>query len=320
MKPAASERFLADYRSLTTGYGTVALDGWTTVSIVGEDRISFIQNMGTNEVRRLGIGDGCEMFFTDVKGKIIAHVFALAREDELLLFTVPQQAAAIVNHLERYIIREDVQLHDKSDTYAWLLVSGAESSSQVKTWTGFDVAQLQAAWQHAECKIQSAEILLVRFAAVWPEIFLLRYSSSDKSQLQELFGNACEASAWTALRVESALPLIGVDFDQTSLPQEVSRNEQAISFNKGCYLGQETIARIDALGHVNQQLVCLRFADSEVPPPGTKLFSAEKEVGEVTSSCWSPREETPLALAMVRRGSNASGSQLESEFGQATVV
>jgi len=320
MQSSTHEQFLTDYRSLTTGCGIVTLEGWTTVSIRGEDRMSFIQNMGTNEISRLGAGDGCELFFTDVKGKIVAHVFSLARKEELLFFTVPQQAATIVNHLDRYIIREDVQLEAKSSNYTWLVVSGAESPHQLKSWTGFDVAQLQAPWQHAECKIQSAEILLVRFAAIGSESFLLRYSSSDKDQLQDLFGNACEASAWNALRVESALPLLGVDFDQTNLPQEVNRNDQAISFTKGCYLGQETIARIDALGHVNQQLVSLRFADVEIPPPGTKLISAEKEVGEITSSCWSPREEAPLALAMVRRGSNTVGSQLESKFGRATVV
>jgi len=311
---------LADYQSLTTGCGSVWFDDWSTISMAGEDRIRFLQNLCTNDVRQLAVGSGCETFFTEVKGKIVAHVFVLALEEELLLLTVPEQAATLINHLDRYLIREDVQLRDHSDTFGWLLVSGAEATRQLQSLTGFEVAQLQSPWQHARCMIRDAEILAVRFREIWPESFLLRYSKHEKDSLQDLAAMACGIEAWTALRVESALPMLGVDFDQTHLPQEVDRNEQAINFNKGCYLGQETIARIDALGHVNQQLVTLCFSDGEVPPPGTKLTSKEKEVGEVTSSSWSPRQEAPLALAMVRRGSNAPGCLLQSKLGQATVL
>jgi len=320
MPPTPSELFFADYQSLTNGCGAVYLEDWSTILITGKDRTSFVHNLCTNDVRQLAPEGGCETFFTDVKGKIVAHVFVLALEEELLLFTVPEQAATIVNHLDRYLIREDVQLRDLSETSGWLLVSGAEASQRLQASTGFDVAQFSSPWQHAKCTVGGTEILLVRFGALWPESFLLRYSKRDKSQLQNLTDRDCGTPAWTALRVESALPMLGVDFGPTHLPQEVSRNDQAISFNKGCYLGQETIARIDALGHVNRQLVSLRFSGGELPPPGTKLLSEEKEVGEVTSSSWSPRQEALLALAMVRRGSNARDCVLESKFGQATVL
>jgi len=320
MPPALSEQFLADYQSLTNGCGSVWLDDWSTISITGEDRLRFIHNLCTNDVAQLAPGSGCETFFTDVKGKIVAHVFALALEEELLLLAVPEQAATIISHLDRYLIREDVRLQDSSETFDWLLVSGAEAPQQLQSLTNFDVTQLEAAWQHADCTIQGAKILTVRFEAIWPKSFLLRYSKQEKNHLQDLEAVACDAEAWTTLRIESALPMLGIDFDQTNLPQEVNRNDQAIHFNKGCYLGQETIARIDALGHVNQQLVSLHFSGGEVPPPGTKLLSKEKEVGEVTSSCWSPRQKAPLALAMVRRGSNAPDCLLESKFGQVTVL
>jgi len=320
MTHAPAEKLLAEYQSLTTGCGSVEFDHWSTISLTGTDRISFVHNMCTNDVRRLATGDGCETFFTDVKGRIVAHVFALALEEELLLITVPQQAATMINHLDRYIIREDVQLRDDSDTSCWLLVSGAQAPARLNAWTDCNTALLEAPWQHTPCTIGATEILLVRFQAIWSEGFLLRYAKSDRRHLQHLAEVACSTSAWNVLRIESALPLFGIDFDSTNLPQEVDRNDQAISFNKGCYLGQETIARIDALGHVNQRLTSLRFSDGEVPPRGTKLFSAGKEAGEVTSSCWSPRLDAPLALAMARRGSHDPGSLLQSKFGQATVL
>ena len=85
--------------------------------------------------------------------------------------------------------------------------------------------------------------------------------------------------AFHALRIEAGTPLFGVDFDDRNFPQEVGRNEQAISFTKGCYLGQETVARIDALGHVNQQLAGVRFAGTNVPDAGSELTHAGKTAG-----------------------------------------
>ncbi len=320
MSFSASESFLADYQSLTLGCGTVSLDDWSTVSISGKNRANFVHNMCTNDIRRLTPGSGCETFFTNVQGKIVAHCFVFAREAELLLLGAPKQAASLIAHLDQYIIREDVQLRDDSQSHAWLLISGAGSSSLIKELTGFATAELAAPWQNVCVQFNAAEILLVRGGAIWPESFFLRYPKNDKDQLSTLTKSMCQASAWTALRVESVLPLLNLDFDQTNLPQEVNRNNQAISFNKGCYLGQETIARIDALGHVNQQIVCLRFDEDQVPTSGTELLSAEKKVGVATTCCWSPRLEAPLALARVRRGSNSPGCVLQSEFGQATVI
>src|SRR5262249_33064178 len=103
-------------------------------------------------------------------------------------------------------------------------------------------------------------------------------------------------------------------------PQELGRDALAISFTKGCYLGQETVARIDALGHVNQTLRGLRFHGQTVPTPGTVLTVADKTVAHVTSAAFSPRLNAPLALGYVRHGQTAPGTQLRSSLGEATVV
>ena len=122
------------------------------------------------------------------------------------------------------------------------------------------------------------------------------------------------------VRIESGTPLFGVDVTSDNLPQEVDRNEQAINFNKGCYLGQETIARLDALGHVNRLMVGLRFAGKNVPLPGTILKQNDKPLARITSSCWSSALECPLALGYVRRGHTTPGSQINSESLDAQVV
>ncbi len=263
---ATHDTFLADYQTLSDGSGFAELRDWSTVMMTGADRQSFLHNMCTNDIRRLSPGDSCEAFCTNVQGKIVAHLFVIVQENQFDLLTVPGQAEMLINHLDRYIIREDVTLTDTTGEAAW----------------GFAGDEMQK----------------------------LEGTSSD----------ACCQEAWDAVRVESGLPLFGVDFESTNLPQEVSRDTQAISFTKGCYLGQETIARIDALGHVNKKIVLLKFDGETAPPVGLELSVDGKNVGRVTSGCWSPHENAPVGLAMVRRGSNDLGSQLASEFGEATVI
>ncbi len=258
--------FQDDYEALLAGSGFAELRDWSVVTMTGADRQSFLHNMCTNDIRRLSPGDRCEAFCTNVQGKIVAHLFVIVQQDQFDLLTVPRQAETLINHLDRYIIREDVTLTDTTGESAWVFAGG---------------------------------------------------------QMQKLEGplsDACCQEAWDAVRIESGLPLFGVDFESTNLPQEVSRDTQAISFTKGCYLGQETIARIDALGHVNKKIVLLKFDGETAPPVGLELNVDGKNVGSVTSGCWSPRENAPVGLAMVRRSSNEVGSQLASEFGEATVI
>ena len=135
------------------------------------------------------------------------------------------------------------------------------------------------------------------------------------------------ADAFEMARIEAGTPLYARDISDKNLPQEVNRDALAISFTKGCYLGQETVARIDALGHVNRVLVGVRFAGSEPPPPGTELTVTEAQgsegkatVGAVTSAAYSPRLGSSLALAYVRRGHTQPGTQLTSSAGPAQVV
>ena len=146
--------------------------------------------------------------------------------------------------------------------------------------------------------------------------------SDQANSFRQLLGEVAECSgdAWNAIRVESAWPLWGVDFDDSNLPQEVGRDASAINFRKGCYLGQETVARIDALGHVNKKLVQVRFTGDAVPEPGANLVQGERTVGQVTSASWSPRFNAPIALAMVRRGANESGTMLQWNGAPAEVI
>ena len=123
-----------------------------------------------------------------------------------------------------------------------------------------------------------------------------------------------------AVRIEAGTPLFERRFRRRQLPQEVGRDAEAISFTKGCYLGQETVARIDALGHVNQRIVGVRFFGREVPAVGTELTHDGRACRPRDIGAFSPQLGAPLALAMVRREANALGTRLESAVGACEVI
>jgi len=304
-----------EHAAVTQGAGFVPLNRWSTVRVTGRERASFLHNMCTNDIKTLEAGRGCEAFFTDVKGKIVAHVFVLVAEDEVLLITVPGQAERLISHLDRYIIREDVQLAEMSSALAWTLVCGQHASAVVDQLATNASASFSTAWTHARGALGESGIRLVTTDLVWCGGYLIGFASDHAENVRLRLAEAdvaqCTEANWHAIRVESAWPLSGVDFNDSNLPQEVGRDASAIHFRKGCYLGQETVARIDALGHVNQRIVQVRFAGEEAPDAGAELSQGERKVGTVTSSTWSPLMKAPLALAMVRRGANEPGSQIQ---------
>jgi tRNA-modifying protein YgfZ len=289
------------YRALRDGRGFVELIGWSSVTVSGADRQTFLHNFCTNDIRRLVPGQSCEAFFANVKGKTIGYGLVSCREQELVFITVPGQSPTLVAHLDRYVIREDVSLRDTTAERSYLLL--LEASMQID-----DVPVRWIQWD-----------LIGR-----PSGGLIEVSSSDLGRVQqaivERHATHCELAAFETLRIEAGTPLYGVDFNDTNLPQEVGRDDRAISFTKGCYLGQETVARIDALGHVNQQLAGVKFAGAELPRPGAELTRAGGAAGHVTSATFSPRLSAPLTLAMIWRDSLTPGTQLESEFGRCEVV
>lgn len=313
------------YNALTSAAGFVELDDWSCIEVTGADRAKFLHNMCTNDVLGLAPGQGCEAFFTDVKAHILAHMLISCREESLVLIRSAPLAADLIGHLDHYVIREDVQLYDRTGDVRYLFVSGTNAGERLcGIVTELDVSsKLSAPLAHAPVEIGGVSCALIRLpilALAWliecPWIAVRQVCE----QLVASGMTRCDQEAWEAVRIESGFPLDRVDITEQNLPQEIARNEQAINFKKGCYLGQETVARIDALGHVNQTLVGVKFAGSHVPPRDTPLMADGKPAGRVTSACYSPRYEAPLALALVRRGHNSPGTRLQCDLGEAEAV
>lgn len=320
-KMNTSPEFLLQYEALTRGCGFAELPR-TIIEVRGADRTQFLHSFCTNDVKRLVPGQGCEAFITNHQGKTLGHVFIFCEAERLIMGTVANQAASPIAHLERFVISEDVTFRDLSGQFTVLLVAGEQAAHQLRKLSGAEPPS--GLLNFAPCKIAGCDGTIFRVEYAGPQSFFVRAMPGDVHAIVAALGGAgaraCQPAAIEACRLEAGFPLFGRDITDDNLPQEVNRTSQAISFTKGCYLGQETVARIDALGHVNRLLVGLKFAGGDPPPPGTKLVAGDKPVGNVTSSAWSPALQTPLALAYVRRSSAAPGSQLQSDSGPAEVI
>jgi tRNA-modifying protein YgfZ len=299
MSLSETSPFNREYQALTTGSAVVELVGWSSISITGDDRQSFLHNFCTNDVKRLVPGSSCEAFFTNVKGKIVGHGLLHCREAELVFIGVPGQASRLVEHLDRYVIREDVNLRDITEERSYLLIAGGALAND---------SHISISWE-----------IIGRDDSNLSEVDPGDVSNVVRSLAAE--GLVVVGSqAFEAARIEAGMPRYGIDFNDDNLPQEIGRDNQAISFTKGCYLGQETVARIDALGHVNQRLVGVRFFGSDVPTGGIELNCEARIVGSVTSAAFSPKLGAPLALAMIRREGSSPGTRLDSAIGGCEVV
>jgi len=322
MPEPISVELAAQYAALTQTCGVVDVCDRTRIELTGQDRTGFLHGFCTNDIKRLEHGRGCEAFITNIKGKTIGHVLVFCKPDSLVLDTVPGQSDLLLRHLDRYLIREDVQMHDRTSDWGALLVAGEEASRILSQWLDADLPE--AMLGHVSCFRQQTRLSVHRVPLAPGGAYLIHLPREDVAErIEDLMGagaRACGQTALETLRIEAAYPEFGRDISEANLPQEVNRDAAAISFTKGCYLGQETVARLDALGRVNRLLVAAQWSGDVVPAAGEELRFQGQPAGVVTSATWSPKRRVPLALAYVRSPHHVVGTPLESASGPAVIV
>ena len=287
------------------------------LAVTGPDRAKFLHNLLTNEVKRLPVGRGCEAFVTSPQGKTLAFVIVLAADDAILVGTDPGGATDLVPHLEKYGVFDDVAIQDRTDSTFEYHLAGPAAEELVMRCAGQLPENVDLA--HVPVELAGASVRLVRESPTGlPGMTLIGDIEAAASIKQRLLSTGrplglVEAGpdVFEVLRIEAGTPVFGKDITDKNLPQEIGRDERAINFVKGCYLGQETVARLDALGHVNQILRGLLFEPGTVcPPSGSTLEDGDKRVGVVTSSAYSPVRDAPVGLAIVRISHAAPGTKV----------
>ncbi|MEX1231426.1 MAG: glycine cleavage T C-terminal barrel domain-containing protein [Planctomycetaceae bacterium] len=280
------------------------LDRRSQIELTGRDRAKFLHNFCTQEIKQLAVGAACEAFITNVKGRILGHVFVFANDASLWLDTVPDQAPALIAHLDKYLITEDVEFHDRTEEWSEIFLSGPDAYAKLDQ-LGINVATLSA-MQHLTIDWRGVTIMVRRVDWFGGPGFLIDVPA-DRAEMPRAALNEAGVlqgtqNEYDILRIRLGLPHYGIDLTEENLAQESARTTTAISFKKGCYLGQEPIARIDALGHVNRELRSLEIETSDPPPPGTPVFAETdgKQVGHITSAAYAATDQKTYAMALLQ--------------------
>lgn len=299
----------AEYRAATETAAAFDVSDRTQLRMTGPDRRSFFHGFCTNDIKGLQSGFGCEAFLCNVKGRLLGHVFVFADDDSLWIESVPGQADALTSHLNKYHLVEDLELVDRTEEQSEFLVSGPQAAQKLSD-VGLNVAELDS-WRHVITMLQFGEANFECHAKrvdIFGSCSFLISTAAEHADLlwQQITGSGSApagTSVFESLRIEVRFPVYGIDLSDENLAQEAARTEQAISFQKGCYLGQEPIARLNAMGHVNKALASFVIDAAEVPPVGTALLNPkkeDKEAGRATSIGWSWSAGKPIGLGMVR--------------------
>jgi folate-binding protein YgfZ len=278
--------------------------GW--IELTGGDRAAWLHNLVTNEVRNLRPGEGNYAFAADVKGRTLFDVNVLVDAGRIWLDMDQRFRERILAHLDRYVIAEDVTLTDRSADFIRLAVLGP-AMRHVADRTGPGNAAAMAQLQHAPADVGGIRALAVRHDYVGLPALELVGPASDVAHawhclsaiVGQLGGGPVGYEASRCLRMEAGIPALGEEIDEAVIPPETGQIERGISYQKGCYLGQEVIERLRSRGALARRLVGLRVDDAECAAPA-KLLVDEKEVGRLTSTCHSPVLGATLGMGYVK--------------------
>lgn len=301
------------YDDLRRRVAWVPAPGRGRVSVRGRDALTFVDHFTTAAVTRLAEGEGCEGFFADARGQVIAWAAILRTADGVVIDAGAGLGPVLARHLEHHHIREAVEIVDESADWDTTFITGPESGGW---FAAHGVAVPREPLGHAALSLGPVPARVVRCDPCGPEGYAVQVPAADMPRLvawlaaQKLPAAAPEA--FEAARIEEGTPA-PADLPEKTLPQEVGRDDRAICFTKGCYLGQETVARIDAVGHVNRRLVALATAPPSaggdaaepataggpVPAVGAEVRCGADVVGRIGSAAYSPLLGGGLALALV---------------------
>lgn len=310
----------AEYRALRERAGVTDLSCRTRLCVTGKDRQRFLHGQVTNSILDLDPGEGCYAALVTAKGRMVsdANIYCLA--EEYLLDAEPGYARVLSDRLNQYIIADAVEVVDVGASYGLLSVQGPLAAETIAA-AGLGIGvpgQLLAFTQvrhpaHGEMLcVNHPRGATLGFDLFVPAEAVGRVLEALGGAAAGLGGRLCGWDALERVRIEAGVPRFGADMDATTLPPEAGLDQRAISYRKGCYIGQEVIARIRTYGHVARALRGLRLSgDAALPEKGDRLFHGDQEVGTITSATVSPTLGSTLALGYVRREHNAIGTALE---------
>jgi len=302
------------YTALRERAAWLDLSGRGKIRVTGEDRARLLHAMVSNQVETLKPGEGCYAFFLNAQGRILADVNVLCFEDYFVLDTEPETRTKVYEHLDRYIIVDDVTLEDETDRIATISIEGPQA---VAALAALGLPE-PSGWVTA-----AGDRIVAKLDTTGRGGFFLMFPIAEKEAITAHlravgFPSATPDDART-VRIECGHPRYGEEITERYLVQETGQL-QAVHFSKGCYLGQEIVERVRSRAQIHRVLRKLEI-DTETPPAaGAKLKSGDAEAAEIASAAFSPASGKTVALAYVRTPFSEPGTSLMLEGVPARVV
>ncbi len=259
-------------------------ESWVTFRLIGNDREKWLNGMVTCDISGWTKKEANYGFVCEKNGKLIGDLWIVPFQNEILVVAHEGLSKRLIQHFEKYIIMEDVDVHDLSTQFEWFLLFGELSETTLKDFSHFPIF---------------AKTPLLHPA------FLVAMDCSSKMQSNlvknsEPFLALSSNDEWEQFRIEGKLPLFGVDFDVTNYPEETSLETVAVSFQKGCYIGQEVIFMLHTRGHVQKKLVKIEMNSETKIDKGTAITCDSKNVGVITSVAPFKRNGKTIALGYLK--------------------
>jgi folate-binding protein YgfZ len=293
---------MTGYDALRNRAAWMDLSARGKIKLTGEDRARLLHAMTTNHIQQLTPGAGCYAFFLNDKGRVLADANVLCRPEYFLLDAEPEARAPLYQHLDRYIIADDVTLEDATDAIATIAVEGPDAAGVLER---ADSPVPDAAYS----SLDWGASLVARLSSTGSPGFFIFAPMAEKpaliSRLEAAGAESADSEAARVVRLEHGKPRYGEDITDRFLAQEANQ-PQALHFSKGCYLGQEIVERVRSRGQIHRVLQPLTLDANEAPVPGAKLETGGRAV-EITSAAYSPGLGKVVALGYVRTSPSVPG-------------
>jgi len=312
---------LAEYRAVREAVGIADLSHRGKLRVTGDDRVKWLQSVISNDLLSLQPGQGRYSSFLTHKGKMLSYFRCYLQPDAVMLEDVGEIGDHTYTALRKFLLYgTKAKMENCRESWGLLLVSGPKAGAVMKAAFGTDVGELKpvnfipaAIGGHTALVIHTEEtgerdyeILIPSDGLVpaWERLL----EAGAPHRITPVGSQACEA-----LRMEAGITKAGPDLNEEIVPPEANLQEKAFSLSKGCYPGQEVVARMDTYGSVRRHLVGLVVKGSVVPPKGSKLFAGTREVGWVSSATLSPALKAPIAFGFPLRDFSTAGTSLTIE-------
>ena len=301
---------IEEYWAIRNQLGLSDISHLGLLQVTGKDRLSFLNGLLTNEILKLSSGNGARSVLLNPKARVLADLYIYSRDEDLLIDTGDAPGVKVKEVLDRFIITEDVQIKDVASQLVHLTLQGREAASHVRTLLGsaFEIEPLQhkmigpALVVNRDRTGQTGYDMIIpneEAEAVWQGLLLKGVTPVGQDALE-------------ILRLEAGYPRYGIDVDESIIILEAGYRD-AISFTKGCYMGQEVVARATHIGRVNKNLVQFRSETEHAPLPKSKFSSDGKEAGYVTSAAFSPALKAVVGLGYAQRDFAKEGTKVNIE-------